>query len=104
MKLVHRFYGGAVLNKEQEIEPSMNAKHLVNMEEKKKGFSIFKLLFFVLIIACVVFLVSTLLQKDTGGGSSTVNNDPDDKDFFTDYFSGSGSTYSSNWKLTSNIG
>lgn len=36
LKLVHRFYGGATLNKEQEIEPSMNAKHLINMDEKKE--------------------------------------------------------------------
>ena len=70
---------------------------------KRKGFSIFKLLFFVLIIACVVFLVSALFGKDTGG-SNTVDNDTEDKDFFTDYFSGSGSTYSSNWKLSSNVG
>lgn len=70
---------------------------------KRKGFSIFKLLFFVLIIACVVFLVSALFGKDTGG-NDTVSNDTEDKDFFTDYFSGSGSTYSSNWKLSSNVG
>ena len=35
-KLIHRNYGGAVLNKEQEIEPNMYAKHLVNMDEKKR--------------------------------------------------------------------
>ncbi len=70
---------------------------------KKKGFSIFKLLFFVLVIACVVFLVSTLFGKGSGG-SSTVDNDTEEKDFFTDYFSGSGSTYSGSWKLTSNVG
>ena len=70
---------------------------------KKKGFSIFKLLFFVLIIAGIVFLVSTFLGQDSGGGN-TASNDSDDKDFFTDYFTGSGSTYSSSWKLTSNVG
>ena len=76
-----------------------------NKDRKKKGFSLFKLLFFLLIIGVVFFLVSSLFGNGTGnGGSNTVNNDPDDKDFFTDYFSGSGSTYSSNWKLTSNIG
>ena len=34
MKLVHRFYGGAVLNKDTQMEPTMNAKHLVNMQKK----------------------------------------------------------------------
>lgn len=36
MKLVHRFYGGAVMNKDMEIEPTMNAKHLVNMSKKSQ--------------------------------------------------------------------
>ena len=34
MKLVHRFYGGAVINKDTQMEPTMNAKHLVNMQKK----------------------------------------------------------------------
>ena len=34
MKLVHRYYGGVVLNKETEMEPTMHAKHLVNMQKK----------------------------------------------------------------------
>lgn len=36
MKLVHRYYGGVVLNKETEMEPTMHAKHLVNMQKKKQ--------------------------------------------------------------------
>ena len=35
-KLLTRYYGGAILNKDQEIEPNMYAKHLVNMEEKRQ--------------------------------------------------------------------
>lgn len=35
LKLVHRFYGGATINNDQVIEPSMNAKHLINMQKKK---------------------------------------------------------------------
>lgn len=34
MKLVHRFYGGAILNQDMEMEPTMNAKHLINMQKK----------------------------------------------------------------------
>ena len=33
-KLVQRFYGGAIINKEMEIEPTMHAKHLINMQKK----------------------------------------------------------------------
>ncbi|MEA5026789.1 MAG: DeoR/GlpR family DNA-binding transcription regulator [Erysipelotrichaceae bacterium] len=33
-KLVNRFYGGAVLNKDLENEPTMHAKHLINMQKK----------------------------------------------------------------------
>lgn len=34
MHLLRRFYGGAVINKDIEYEPTMNAKHLTNMQMK----------------------------------------------------------------------
>lgn len=34
MKLINRFYGGAVINNDQVNEPTMHAKHLVNMGKK----------------------------------------------------------------------
>lgn len=34
MHLLRRFYGGAVINKDIEYEPTMNAKHLTNMHMK----------------------------------------------------------------------
>lgn len=34
MHLLRRFYGGAVINKDIEYEPTMNAKHLTNMDMK----------------------------------------------------------------------
>lgn len=34
MHLLRRFYGGAVINKDIEYEPTMNAKHLTNMHLK----------------------------------------------------------------------
>ena len=36
MKLCKRFYGGAFLNIDNTVEPSMDARHLVNMEKKVK--------------------------------------------------------------------
>ncbi len=36
LKLIERYYGGARINKDIELEPSMHAKHLINMESKSR--------------------------------------------------------------------
>ena len=85
------------------------------MNKNKKRFSIFKLLLILLVVFFLAIFVlrllspSTTVDDNTGNGGDVVDNgggnDGGDKDVFSNYYSGTGSSsYSSNWKLTSNVG
>ena len=79
--------------------------------KKKKRFSFFKLLLFILIILILgYFLLPSLYETNTvdnntnntiDNGNNQTNND---KDILSDILYGSGSSYSSNWALSSNVG
>jgi len=78
-------------------------------DRKKKKFSIFKLLLFVIILFGLFYVVSSFLNvpgSEPAPQNNTANQTPastnDGKDFYQSY--PTGTTYSGNWKLTSNVG
>ena len=74
-------------------------------DKKKKGFSFFKLLLILLAILVIAYLLLRFVPKNTAVNNNTNNTAENTaKDIFTDYFYGSGSSYSSNWSLASNVG
>lgn len=81
------------------------------MTEKKKRFSLFRFILLVLIVFLIAYFVMGIFSRsntvDNSANNVVDNNTTEagDKDIFTSYYTGTGSSsYSGNWTLSSNVG
>ena len=77
--------------------------------KKRKGFSLFKLLLIVALVFVGIMVINMLLNRPVipstiNTPTTTTNTDDDGKNSYDGFVAQMSNTYSTNWKLTSNVG